>query len=153
MKYALALVATLALSGPAAAQHAHGNKGPNGGHLEDVAGVHAELLTSGITITVNVFDEDNIPVATKGFAASAVVVRGAEREAVALAPALPSARSLPREKAGCRSGHHGYAENGCREIRAGQIQTLDRSMRTLRGAPMRRCDSGGEDALIHHPLI
>jgi hypothetical protein len=65
MQYVLALVATLALSGPAAAQHAHGAKGPNGGQLEDVAGVHAELLTSGNTITINVFDEGNKPVATR----------------------------------------------------------------------------------------
>jgi hypothetical protein len=86
MKRVLALIVTLALSGPAAAQHAHGNKGPNGGQLEDVAGVHAELLTSGNTITINVFDEDNKPVATKGFAASALVARGPERETVALAP-------------------------------------------------------------------
>lgn len=86
MMYLLALVATLALCAPAAAQHAHGSKGPNGGQLEDVAGVHAELLTSRNTITVNVFDEGNKPVATKGFAASALVTRGSERETVALAP-------------------------------------------------------------------
>jgi hypothetical protein len=91
MKYALAVIATLALSGPAAAQHAHGAKGPNGGQMEDVAGVHAELLTSGNTITINVFDEGNKPVATGGFTASALVVRGTEREAVALAPAGESA--------------------------------------------------------------
>jgi hypothetical protein len=86
MKCALALLATLALCAPVIAQHAHGSKGPNGGQLEDVAGVHAELLTSGNTITINVFDEGNQPVATRGFAASALVIRGAERETVALAP-------------------------------------------------------------------
>jgi hypothetical protein len=91
MRYVLALVATLALSGPAAAQHAHGNKGPNGGQLEDVAGVHAELLTSGNTITVNVFDEENKPVVTRGFIASALVLRGPERETVALVPSDESA--------------------------------------------------------------
>jgi nitrogen fixation protein FixH len=91
MKYVLALIVTLALTGAAPAQHAHGNKGPNGGQLQDVAGVHAELVISGSTITVNILDEDNKPVGTKGFAASALVVRGAEREAVALAPAGESA--------------------------------------------------------------
>jgi hypothetical protein len=84
MRYVLALVATLAASGPIVAQHTHGNKGPNGGQLEDVAGVHAELLTSGYTITLNILDEDNKPVPTKGFAASALVVRGSEREVVTL---------------------------------------------------------------------
>lgn len=87
MKYVLALIATLALCAPAAAQHAHGAKGPNGGQLEDVAGIHAELLTSGNTITINIFDEGNKPIATPGFAASALVVRGSERETVALVPA------------------------------------------------------------------
>jgi hypothetical protein len=86
MKYVLALIATITLSGPAAAQHAHGDKGPNGGQMVDVAGVHAELMTAGNTITVNVLDEDNKPVATKGFTASALVSRGPERETVALVP-------------------------------------------------------------------
>ena len=86
MKYVLALIATITLSGPAAAQHAHGDKGPNGGQMEDVAGVHAELMTAGNTITINVFDEGNNPVATKGFIGSALVSRGPERETVALVP-------------------------------------------------------------------
>ena len=86
MKYVLALIATIMLSGPAAAQHAHGDKGPNGGQMEDVAGVHAELMTAGNTITINVFDEGNNPVATKGFIGSALVSRGPERETVALVP-------------------------------------------------------------------
>src|SRR5262245_10904909 len=86
MKYALALIVPLALTGTASAQHAHGNKGPNGGQMEDVAGVHAELVISGSTITINILDEDNKPVATKGFVASALVARGSERETVALVP-------------------------------------------------------------------
>jgi hypothetical protein len=86
MKCALALLATLVLCATAAAQHGHGNKGPNGGQLEDVAGVHAELLTAGNAITINLLDEGNKPVASAGFAASALVIRGAERETVALAP-------------------------------------------------------------------
>ncbi len=88
MKYALALFAALAFAAMASAEqkHAHGDKGPNGGPMEDVAGVHAELLTSGNTITINVFDEGNKPIATKGFTAAALVVRGSQRETVALAP-------------------------------------------------------------------
>jgi hypothetical protein len=83
----LVLIATLAFAGEAAAQHAHGaQKGPNGGPMEDVAGVHAELVAAGNTITINVFDEDNKPIATKGFSGAALVVRGSERETVNLAP-------------------------------------------------------------------
>jgi hypothetical protein len=87
MKYVLALIATITLSAPAAAQHVHGAKGPNGGQMEDVAGVHAELMTEGNKITINVFDEGNKPIATKGFTASALVSRGSERETIALVPA------------------------------------------------------------------
>jgi hypothetical protein len=66
MKCTLALLATLVLCAAAA--------------------VHAELLTSGNAITINLLDEGNKPVASAGFAASALVIRGAERETVALAP-------------------------------------------------------------------
>ncbi len=84
MKFLIALTAALAISTGALAQHKHGAKGPNGGTMEDVAGVHAELLTSGNVITVNIFDEDNKPVAVKGMTASALVVSGSERETIKL---------------------------------------------------------------------
>jgi nitrogen fixation protein FixH len=99
VKYVLALIAMIALTELAAAQHAHGTKGPNGGQLEDVAGVHAELLTAGNTITINVFDEANKPVSTNGFAASALVVRGSERETVTLSPSEENALKGDAKKA------------------------------------------------------
>ena len=43
-------------------------------------------MTSGNTVTINVFDEDKKPVSTKGFTASALVVSGPDRETLALAP-------------------------------------------------------------------
>lgn len=86
MKYALLLGLALAWAGPAVAQHAHGQRGPNGGQMEDVAGVHLELLTSGQTVTLNVFDEANKPVPTKGFTASALITAGSDRETLSLAP-------------------------------------------------------------------
>ena len=64
MKYALVLTAALALSGvvPAFAE-----KGPNGGQMEDIAGVDAELLVTGKTLTFNIFvNDENKPLATKG---------------------------------------------------------------------------------------
>jgi hypothetical protein len=85
VRYLLALVVVYAFAFPAAAQHAHGTqKGPNGGQLEDVAGVHAELMILGSRISINVFDEANKPVPTKGFTAAALVVLGADRETVTL---------------------------------------------------------------------
>ena len=100
MKYALALIAAIMFAAPAAAQHSHGaQKGPNGGPMEDVAGVHAELLTAGSTITINVFDESNKPLATKGFSGAALVVRGSERETVTLAPAAENSMKGEAKKA------------------------------------------------------
>ena len=90
IKYALAFAAVFTMASPALAQHAHGAKGPNGGMMEDVAGVHAELITSGNTVSVNIFDEGSKPVATNGFTASALIVRGNEREPVALTAAANS---------------------------------------------------------------
>jgi nitrogen fixation protein FixH len=92
MKLVLALIAALAFAAPAAAQHSHGaHKGPNGGPVEDVAGVHAELVVSGATITINVMDEDNKPLPTKGYTATVLVVAGGKRETVTLAPSGESA--------------------------------------------------------------
>lgn len=86
MRYMLALIAALAWSSPAVAQHAHGAKGPNGGMMEDVAGVHAELLTSGNTITINFFNEAGKPLSTKAYTGSLLVVSGSKRETITLAP-------------------------------------------------------------------
>jgi len=86
MKYALLLSLLFAWASPAVAQHAHGQKGPNGGQMEDVAGVHLELVASGQTIKLNVYDEANKPISTKGFTASALVSAGGERETLNLAP-------------------------------------------------------------------
>ena len=76
----------LLAAGPALAQHAHGaQKGPNGGPMEDVAGVHAELVVSGETLTFHVVDEAGKPVDTAGFTGSAMLVSGADRKTVQLA--------------------------------------------------------------------
>lgn len=52
--------------------------------MEDVAGVHAELMTSGNSITFNILDEGGNPVATNGITGSALVVSGSERETINL---------------------------------------------------------------------
>jgi len=92
MRYALVLIAAFAFAAPSLAeQHEHSEKGPNGGQLEDVAGVHAELLTSGNIITINVFDEGMKPVGTEGFTATALAVRGSQRETIPLNPEGPNA--------------------------------------------------------------
>jgi nitrogen fixation protein FixH len=99
MKYVLALVAMLAFAASAVAQHSHGpQKGPNGGPMEDVAGVHAELVAAGNTITINIFDEGNKPIATPGFTASALIVRGSERETLTLAPSGENALKADSKK-------------------------------------------------------
>lgn len=42
--------------------------------MEDVARVHAELRTSGTTLTTSNIDDDNKPVKVAGYSASALVV-------------------------------------------------------------------------------
>jgi nitrogen fixation protein FixH len=86
---------------PASAQHAHspGAKGPNGGLMDDVAGVHAELLTSGTTVTVNILDESSKPLPTKGYTASALITVGSERETLTLTPQGESALKGEAKKA------------------------------------------------------
>lgn len=81
---AVVLVASLFPVPEASAQHKHGSAGPNGGIMEDVAGVHAELLTAGTAITINILDENNKPIQTAGYTASALVVNGPDRETVKL---------------------------------------------------------------------
>ena len=88
MRKVVLIAAMLLWAGVAVAQHSHGAiKGPNGGPMQDVAGVHAELVISGSTVTINVFDADNKPVASKGFTGSVLIVSAAGRETVQLAPA------------------------------------------------------------------
>lgn len=86
MKFILALSFVLSLAGAAVAQHNHGaQKGPNGGPVEDVAGVHLEFVSAGTTLTFYVLDESNKPMSAKGITASALVVSGTDRETVTLA--------------------------------------------------------------------
>jgi hypothetical protein len=60
-------------------------EGPNGGLMLDVAGIDAELLTSGNTVTVNVFKATGPkPVSTKGYVAAVLIVSGANREPLTL---------------------------------------------------------------------
>ena len=86
MKKLLTVVALVLWSGMAAAQHSHGTmKGPNGGPMQDVVGVHAELVVAGNAVTVNLFDEGNKPVSAKGFSGSVLLVSGGTRETLQLA--------------------------------------------------------------------
>jgi hypothetical protein len=84
-KFMMAAAATLLLASPALAQHKHGDhKGPNGGPVEDVAGVHAEFVASGAALTFNILDEANKPLPAKGYTGSVLIVSGSERETVQL---------------------------------------------------------------------
>lgn len=91
MRKFLFAIAMVLWAGVAVAQHSHGNmKGPNGGPMQDVVGVHAELVLSGNTVTINLLDEANKPVPAKGFSGSVLVVSGGARETVQLAVASDS---------------------------------------------------------------
>jgi hypothetical protein len=85
MRFIMSLLAGLMLASPALAEDYE--KGPNGGLMLDVAGIDAELLTSGTKVTINVFDANKpTPVPTKGYTAAVLIVTGKARETVALAP-------------------------------------------------------------------
>jgi hypothetical protein len=87
MKKFLIAAALLLWAGVAVAQHSHGStKGPNGGAVQDVAGVHAELVLAGNGVTINILDENNKPISAKGFSGSVLIVAGGNRETVQLAP-------------------------------------------------------------------
>ncbi len=85
MRYVLVVLAALFMASPTFAEEYE--KGPNGGLMLDVAGIDAELLTSGSTVTINVFEpfKPN-PVSTKGYTAAVLIVSGASREPLTLTP-------------------------------------------------------------------
>lgn len=85
MRHALLLIATLLFAAPASAEDYE--KGPNGGLMLDVAGIDAELLTSGNTVTINAFVPNTPkPVSTKGYTAAVLIAGGNGRETVTLTP-------------------------------------------------------------------
>lgn len=87
MKKFLIAAAIMLWAGMAVAQHSHGStKGPNGGAVQDVAGVHAELVVAGNAVTINILDENNKPTSAKGFTGSVLLVAGSNRETVQLSP-------------------------------------------------------------------
>ena len=87
MKYAYVILLSLIWASPSFAQHSHGSeKGPNGGQMEDVAGIDAELVTAGNKVTINVFDPKNAkPVPTKGYSGAVLITNGTAKETVTLA--------------------------------------------------------------------
>src|SRR6267154_736896 len=79
MRLVLAILAALSIASPAFAEEYE--KGPNGGLMLDVAGIDAELLTSGNTVTINVFEATSPkPVSTKSYTAAVLIVSGTRRE-------------------------------------------------------------------------
>jgi len=85
MRFVLAILSVLSMASPALAEEYE--KGPNGGLMLDVAGIDAELLTSGNTVTINVFEATNPkPVSTKGYTAAVLIVSGSNREPLTLTP-------------------------------------------------------------------
>jgi hypothetical protein len=85
MRLVLAILAALSIASPAFAEEYE--KGPNGGLMLDVAGIDAELMTSGNTVTINIFEAYKPkPISTKGYTAAVLIVNGANRETLTLAP-------------------------------------------------------------------
>lgn len=86
-KIAIIVTMLLGFASAAFAQgHAHGEKGPNGGPMQDIAGVHAELMMADKTITIHIYDEAGKPITVTGFSASILVGAGQGRYVVQLTP-------------------------------------------------------------------
>ena len=87
MKKSVLVATILMLALPAAASaQGHADKGPHGGPMQDVVGVHAELLMSERTLTVHLYDEAGSPVPSAGYTVSALLGAGQARQVVQLAP-------------------------------------------------------------------
>ena len=85
MRHALLLIAALLFAAPACAEDYE--KGPNGGLMLDVAGIDAELLTTGNTVTINAFIPNTPkPVSTKGYTAAVLITSSNGRETFILTP-------------------------------------------------------------------
>jgi hypothetical protein len=85
MRLAVLLIAALLFAAPASAEDYE--KGPNGGLMLDVAGIDAELLTAGNTVTINAFIPNTPkPVSTKGYTAAVLIAGGNGRETITLTP-------------------------------------------------------------------
>lgn len=84
----LAAALTLALAPAAFAQgHGHGGKGPNGGPMQDVVGIEAELIVTGQKLTVYLYAEDGKPVPATGYTGSVLAGAGQARQIVPLTTA------------------------------------------------------------------
>jgi hypothetical protein len=88
MKTILLVLSALLLAAPAMAQHAH-QKGPNGGPMEDVAGVHVEMIAAGKVLTFNILDEANKPLPTSGFSGAVLLIAGSDRESISCRSSHP----------------------------------------------------------------
>jgi hypothetical protein len=85
MRYALLLIAIMLFAVPASAEEYE--KAPNGGLLLEVAGIDAELMTAGNTVTINVFVPNTArPVPSDDFTAAALIVSDSNRERISLTP-------------------------------------------------------------------
>ena len=121
MRKLIAIAAVLLWSGIAAAQHSHGSmKGPNGGPMQDIVGVHAELMISGNVVTINVLDESNKPTSAKGFSGTVLIGSGGNRETVQLQP-VDSALKGGQGSGGCRRHRETGLEERRRKIRTGEV--------------------------------
>ncbi len=96
MKKLLLVASALLFTAPAFAQHVH-HKGPNGGPMEDIAGVHLEMVVSGKTLTFHVIDEASKPVSATGYTGAVLLTSGGERQTL---PLVVSGTALTAEAQG-----------------------------------------------------
>ncbi len=92
----LTLAAIAALVAPASAHESE--KGPNGGPMVEVKGLHLELVAKDGELAVLLSDAGHAPLASKGASARAVILEGGSQRTVQLAPAEPDRLSARLDK-------------------------------------------------------
>jgi HAD superfamily hydrolase (TIGR01484 family) len=125
MRFVLAFLAALSMASLAYAEEYE--KGPNGGLMLDVAGIDAELLTSGNSVTQRLCEATSPkPVSTNGYTAAVLIVSGANREP--LNPDAIGREQLERrgeEADPTRCDDHADDQDCRGQVRPSQIQEIE----------------------------
>ena len=88
-RYALLGCLVFGFAGPAFAEPAHQHNdgpGPHGGRIEDAGRWHAELVTSGDTVSVYLSDRSGKPLPAAEFSGTAIIVAAGKSTRIPLAP-------------------------------------------------------------------
>ena len=91
------MLVAVAAQVPSVAAH-DSEKGPNGGPMVEVKGLHLELVTKEMDVAVVLSDASHAPLASTGATGRLVILEGSSQKTVTLAPAQPDRLTAKLEK-------------------------------------------------------